>query len=165
MLLGCGTRNTALEVSKSSKTIDKSVFIESDIKKDVNTSVATSMMGKSWDISTLKNSNAEFDIEETFDKEGKITGRKTKARFNNNEQATNKGSSYSNDSLSNTVDKSSTKSNEKKLDKSNGSNYKKDKDTQSDTTVSKNVGGAVWLYAIIGLVVISLVFLKWKGYI
>jgi hypothetical protein len=164
LFLSCGTRKTSLEVSKSNVGIKQSSFEESKIKNDVTTKAAVSNFNLSWDNETLKNSNAEIDVEETFDKEGNLTGRKTKARFNNSEHKKEKGSTAKSDSSGLLVDRS--KSDIKKGEDLNIKASEKDKAkvVDADKTVVKNVGGPVPLIIVVSIlaVIAGIVFLLHK---
>jgi cobalamin biosynthesis Mg chelatase CobN len=159
-LFSCGTRKSNLEVSKSSVGLEKSSFEESKIRKNVTTQSTLSNFNLSWDNETLKNSNAEIDIEETFDKDGKLTGRRTKAKFNSSEHKTEKSSSSKTDSSGISVDRSKVENRSGNKSKETENNSAKKKAVDADKTVAANTGGASWLYfVVISIVVILLIFL------
>lgn len=160
-LFSCGTRKSNLEVSKSSVGLEKSSFEESKIRKDVTTQSTLSNFNLSWDNETLKNSNAEIDVEETFDKDGKLIGRKTKARFNNSEHKTEKGEAAKKDSSGVNIDKSKVESITGNKSKETQKNFDKNKGVDADKTVVKNVGGVGALITIVAIlaVISGIVFL------
>lgn len=149
LAISCGIRKADLEKNKSNLSVAQSTFQEAGLKNDINTSVAVSDFAKVWDINTTKDTAADIEINETFDKDGRLTGRTTKAKLNSSEKTSDKGSTTKKDSASVILDKSEKKELERTGFKKDSSEFSKVKKTDADTTVAKNAGGAGWLWLLV----------------